>query len=55
MENVPNLKKGGSLTWRFWQGYFTDGITDGFKMIALYSDMTGSPFKMPTESPRDLK
>jgi len=33
----------------------SDGITDGFKMAAPYGDVTGSPFNMPTELPRNLK
>jgi hypothetical protein len=27
-------KTGGSLTWRFWQVIFADGITDRFKKTA---------------------
>ena len=34
-------------------GDFCDGITEGFKMAALYGEMTGSPFKMLTELSRD--
>ena len=34
-------------------GDFTDEITEGFKTSAPYGDVTDSPFKMPTESPRD--
>jgi len=30
-------------------------FTDGFKTIAPYGDVTGSPFKMLMELPRDLK
>jgi len=37
--------------WRFWLGYFYRRIQND----SPYSDMTGSPFKMPTESPRDSK
>jgi len=48
-------KKGGSLTWRFLRVIFIDGIVEGFKTATPYSDMTNSPFKMPTKSPRDSK
>ena len=41
--------------WRFWRVIFIDGLTDRFKTTAPYSDVTGSPFKLPKESPRDLK
>ena len=34
---------------------FTDGITNGFKTAAPYGDVTGSPFKMLMELPRDSK
>jgi len=34
-------------------GDFTDGIIEEFKTAAPYSDMTDSPFEMPTESPSD--
>jgi len=34
-------------------GDFTDGITEGFKPAAPYSDVTDSPSELPTESPRD--
>jgi len=34
-------------------GDFTNRITEGFKMAALYGDVTDSPFEMPMESPRD--
>jgi hypothetical protein len=37
--------------WRFWRGYFYRRIQND----SPYSDVTGSPFKMQTESPRDLK
>jgi len=39
--------------WR--EGFGGVIFTDGFKTTAPYSDVTRSPFKMPTESPRDLK
>jgi hypothetical protein len=48
-------KKSGSLTWRLLQIFFTDGITEGFKTLAPYSDVTDSPMKMVTELPRDSK
>jgi len=48
-------KKGGSLTWRFWRGYFYRRNHRRIQNDSPYSDMTGSPFKMPTESPRDSK
>jgi len=48
-------KKGGLLTWRLLQVFFTDGITEGFKTSAPYGDVTDSPMKMPIESPRDSK
>ena len=48
-------KKGGSLTWRFWQGYFYRRNHRRIQNDSLYSDVTGSPFKMPTESPRNSK
>jgi len=35
-------------------GDFTDGITEGFKMVASYGDVTDSPFEMLTKSLRDL-
>ena len=42
-----------------WRDQFTDdnadGITEGFKTSAPYGDMTDSPMKMLTESPRDSK
>jgi len=34
---------------------FSDDITDGFKNDSPYSDVTGAPFTLPTDSPRDLK
>jgi hypothetical protein len=48
-------KKGGSLTWRLLQVFFTDGITEGFKTSAPYGDVTDSLMKMPIESLRDSK
>ena len=47
--------KDGSLTWRFWRGYFYRRNHRRIQNDSLYSDVTGSPFKMPTESPRDSK
>ena len=44
-------KKGGSLTWRFWRVIFFRRI----QKDSPYSDVTSSPFKLPTDSPRDLK
>jgi len=44
-------KKSGSLTWRFWRGYCYRRIQND----SPYGDVTGSPFKVPTESPRDSK
>jgi len=44
-------KKGGSLTWRFWRVILFRRIQND----SPYSDVTGSPFKLPTDSPRDLK
>ena len=44
-------KKGGLLTWRFWRVIFFRRIQND----SPYSDVTGSPFKLPTDSPRDLK
>jgi hypothetical protein len=44
-------KKDGSLTWRFWWVIFFRRIQND----SSYSDVTGSPFKLPTDSPRDLK
>ena len=41
--------------WRLLRVFFTDKITERFKMSAPYSDETGSSMKMPTESPRDSK
>ena len=42
-----------------WRDQFTDdnadGITEGFKTSAPYGDVTDSPMKMLTESPRDSK
>jgi hypothetical protein len=37
--------------WRFWRGYFYRRIQNN----SPYSDVTVLPFKIPTESPRDLK
>jgi len=34
-------------------GDFTDEITEGFKMVASYGDVTDLPFEMSTKSPRD--
>jgi len=52
-------KKGGSLTWRFWRVicFPTKSPTDSKRQSVQcpYSDVTGSPFKLPTDSPRDLK
>ena len=48
-------KKNGSLTWRFLRVIFSDGIIKGFKTEALYGDVTGSPFQMLMEFPRDSK
>jgi hypothetical protein len=48
-------KKSDSLKWRFLRVIFSNGITEGFKTAAPYGDVTGSPFKMPTELPRDSK
>jgi hypothetical protein len=33
-EKVSIVKKGRSLTWRFWRVIFSDGIIDGFKKTA---------------------
>jgi len=44
-------KKGRSLMWRFWQVIFFWRIQND----SSYSDVTGLPFKLPTDSPRDLK
>ena len=44
-------KKDGSLTLRFWWVIFFRRIQND----SSYSDVTGSPFKLPTDSPRDLK
>ena len=41
--------------WRLLRVFFIDGITDGFKTSAPYGDVTDSPMKMLTESPRDSK
>jgi len=48
-------KKGGSLTWRLWRGYFYRRNHRWIQNDSPYSDVTGSPFKMPIESPRDSK
>jgi len=48
-------KKGGSLTWRFWRGYFYRWNHWRIQNDSPYSDVTGSQFKIPIESPRDLK
>jgi hypothetical protein len=45
------IKKNGSLTWRFWRGFCYRRIQND----SPYGNVTGSPFKIPTESPRDLK
>jgi hypothetical protein len=33
---------------------FIDGITEGFKLGAPYSDVTDSPSELPTESPTEV-
>jgi hypothetical protein len=48
-------KKGGSLTWRFWRVMFFWRNHRRIQNDSPYSDVTGSPFKLPTDSPRDLK
>ena len=48
-------KKGGSLTWRFWRVIFFRRNHRRIQNDSPYSDVTGSPFKLPTDSPRDLK
>jgi hypothetical protein len=53
MEYSEFKKKGWFADVEVFAGDFTDGITEGFKTSALYGDVTDSPFKMPTESPRD--
>jgi hypothetical protein len=35
-------------------GDFTDGITEGFKRGALYSDVIDSPSELPMESPTEV-
>jgi hypothetical protein len=35
-------------------GDFTDGITEGFKLGAPYSDVTDSPSELPTKSPTEV-
>jgi hypothetical protein len=34
-------------------GDFTDGITEGFKLVAPYNDVIDSSSELLTESPRD--
>ena len=41
--------------WRFWRGYFYQWKHRRIQNDSPYSDVTGSPFKMPTESLRDSK
>ena len=41
--------------WRFWRGYCYRRNHRRIQNDSLYGDMTGSPFKMLMESPRDLK
>ena len=41
--------------WRFWRGYFYRQNHRRIQKDSLYSDVTGSPFKMLTKSPRDSK
>jgi hypothetical protein len=48
MEYIEFKKKDGSLTWKFLRA-ITDGITKGFKLGSLYSDVTNSPSEMSTE------
>ena len=48
-------KKGGSLMWRFWRGYCYRQNHRQIQNDSPYGDVIGSPFKMPTESPRDSK
>ena len=48
-------KKGGSLTWRFWGVIFFPTDSKRQSVQCPYSDVTGSPFKLPMDSPRDLK
>ena len=48
-------KKGGSLTWRFWGVIFFPTDSKRQSVQCPYSDVTSSPFKLPMDSPRDLK
>jgi len=48
-------KKGGSLTWRFWRVILFSTDSKRQPVQCPYSDVTGSPFKLPMDSPRDLK
>jgi hypothetical protein len=48
-------KKSGSLTWRFWRVIFFRRHHRRIQNDSPYSDVTGLPFKLPTDSPRDLK
>ena len=48
-------KKGGSLTWRFWRVILFRRNHRRIQNDSPYSDVTGLPFKLPMDSPRDLK
>jgi hypothetical protein len=48
-------KKGGSLMWRFWRVIFFRRTHRRIQNDSPYSDVTSSPFKLPTDPPTDLK
>jgi len=52
---VSELKKGRSLMWRFWRVIFVRRNHRRIQNDSPYSDMTSSLFKLPMNSPRDLK
>jgi hypothetical protein len=53
IDGIFRIKKKRFPDVEVFTGDFTNRITEGFKMAALYGDVTDSPFEMPMESPRD--
>jgi hypothetical protein len=47
------LKKKRFADVEVFAGDFTDGITEGFKLVAPYNDVIDSSSELLTESPRD--
>ena len=55
MEKFPNLKKRRVADVEVLAGYFFPTDSKRQPVQCPYNDVTGSPFKLPTNSPRDLK